>query len=281
MLQTRTEQLIPGSDSLTLAVEGGVGLLTLNRPNAKNALDGDMMRIGMPAFVHRAREDDAIAAVVITGAGGDFCSGADVKRMGGASAMSHAERNENLRAILGWIYGLIHLPKPVIAAVDGTAFGGGLSLALTADMLLMSDRARCSLSFGRIGLTPDMGVGYTLPRRVGAARAKQLAFTARSVFPDEALALGIADAVHPAADLLPEAIRIARRFAEASPESLAQAKRLFNMSLDSTPEQMIEAELAGQLACRQTAYHEDAVARFARKEPYRFNWDAMDKAEGR
>ncbi|MFN4090353.1 MAG: enoyl-CoA hydratase/isomerase family protein [Alphaproteobacteria bacterium] len=275
------ETLIPDSENLRLSVSDGVALLTLNRPQAKNALDADMMRVGMPAFVHRAREDDDIRAVIITGAGGDFCSGADVKRMGGASPMSHEERNANLRAILGWIYGLIDLPKPVIAAVDGVAYGGGLSLALTADMVLASDRARFCLSFGRIGLTPDMGVGYTLPRRVGAARAKELAFTGRSFGAEDAMGMGIVDAVLPAAGLVGEARRIARRFAEASPEALAQAKRLFNRSLDSSPAEMIEAELAAQLACRQTAYHEDAVARFARKEPYRFNWDAMDKAEER
>src|SRR3546814_11365949 len=125
-----------------------------------------MMRVGMPDFVRRAREDDAIRAVVIAGAGGDFCSGADVKRMGGASPLTHGERNANLRAILDWVYGLIHLPKPVIAAVDGVAYGGGFSLALTADMVLARSPARFSLPFGRTGLTPTTGVGYPLtPRR--------------------------------------------------------------------------------------------------------------------
>ncbi len=269
------------ADTVRLDITDGVAVATLNRPQAKNALDADMMRIHMPALVERLRDDAAIRAVILTGAGGDFCSGADVKRMGGASTLTHAERNENLRTILGWVYGLMQLPKPVIAAVDGVAYGGGFSLALTADMVLASSRARFCLSFGRIGLTPDMGVGYTLPRRVGAARAKELAFTARSFGAEAAVAMGIADAVHPPETLLGEAQRIARRLTEASPVALAQAKRLFDMSLDSTPAEMVEAELQGQFACRQTDYHEDAVARFARKEPYRFNWDAMDKAEGR
>src|SRR3546814_18318365 len=144
--------------------------------------------------------------------------------MGGASPLTHGERNANLRAILDWVYGLIHLPKPVIAAVDGVAYGGGFSLALTADMVLASSRARFSLSFGRIGLTHDMGVGYTLPRRVGAARAKELALTARSFGAEAAMAMGIIDAVHPAEMMAGAAKSIARRFVEAESKSDGKGK---------------------------------------------------------
>lgn len=258
-------------------VRDGVGLLTLNRPAQRNALSREMMREDLPGLVERIGGDDSIRAVVITGAGGAFCAGADVKRMGAASPMSHAERTENLRAILGWVYDLVDLPKPVIAAVDGVAYGGGFSLALAADFILATPRARFCMVFGRIGLIPDMGAAYLLPRRIGLARAKELAFTARSITAKEAQELGIVLALHPPEALLGEATGMARRLARGSAVALREAKRLLNASPDSDRAAMIEAELQAQSACRQTAFHEEAVRRFAAKEPPLYDWDAMDR----
>ena len=209
-----------------LDIADGVGVFTLNRPQAMNALSPAMFERDLPDLVARAEADDALRVLILTGAGDNFCSGADVKRMGGASPRTADERDANLRRTLDWIYRLTNLDRPVIAAVDGIAYGGGFSLALTADIILATPRARFCLVFGRIGLIPDMGAAALLTRVIGPRRAKELAFTARSLDASEAMELGIVHAIVEPGDLLPAAQAMARRLAKGSRTSLARAKRL-------------------------------------------------------
>lgn len=260
-----------------LDVEEGVARVTLNRPEARNALSGEILGVVMPQIVARLESDEDVRAVVLTGAGQSFCSGGDVKEMGGASAWTYEERTDNLRRTLEWVYRLIDLPKPVIAAVDGTAYGAGVSLALAADFILATPRATFCLVFGRIGLIPDMAATYLLPRRIGVARAKELAFTARPLTVDEADELGIIHSVHAPEALQDAAMTMAKRLAKGSPTALAEAKRLLNLSVDADPRTMLEAELKAQDACRRTDFHQEAVRRFRDKEPPLYDWVAMEK----
>ncbi len=261
----------------TFDIEDGVGVLTLNRPQAMNAISQAMFEHDLPDMVAQAEADDALRVLILTGAGGNFCSGADVKRMGGANLRTPEERDAGLRHTLDWIYRLANLDRPVIAAVDGIAYGGGFSLALTADIVLATPRARFCLVFGRIGLIPDMGGAALLTRIVGPQRAKELAFTARSLNAPEALALGIVHAIVEPEDLLAAAHTMARRLAKGSRTALAQAKSLIDTAVQGGQAEMVEAELAAQKACRDTDFHREAVRRFAAKEPALYNWDVMTK----
>lgn len=264
----------------TLEVDdSGVAVFTLNRPTKMNAISQAMFERDLPDLVDRVERDDAIRVLVLTGAGGNFCSGADVSRMQGADGRPTANRSSGLRRTLGLIYRLVNVEKPTIAAVDGVAFGGGFSLALTADILLASPRARFSLVFGRIGLIPDMGIAYTLPRAVGARRAKELAFTARSFGVEEAERMGLVAAVHPAETLIDAAREMAGNIAKGSGRAQGLAKRLIDRSLASTQAEMTDAECAAQETVRHTDFHKEAVRRFLAKEPRLYDWDQLTAAQ--
>ncbi|MBT5810619.1 MAG: enoyl-CoA hydratase/isomerase family protein, partial [Rhodospirillaceae bacterium] len=224
-------------------VTDGVGVLTLNRPAKFNALTLDMRDNGIPDIIAQVENDPDIRALIVTGAGGNFCSGADVGRMGGNSAQSVTpeDRSVGLRRTLDWVYRLANLNRPVIAAVDGVAFGGGFSLALTADFILATPRVRFCQVFGNIGLIPDMGSAYLLPRVIGPRKAKELALTARTIYVDEAQALGIVHEVHDPDALMPAARAMAARFAKGSATAQAGAKQLMDRSIYSTQAEMIEA----------------------------------------
>ena len=262
-----------------LEVKDGVAVFTLNRPEKMNAISQAMFLEDLPQMVARARDDNNIHVLILTGAGGNFCSGADVSRMGGSDKPAAEERGGHLRNTLGYLYDLINLPKPVISAVDGIAFGGGLSLAATADIVLATPRAKFSLVFGRIGLIPDMTAAYVLPRRVGPNRTKELTFTARSFSAEEATAMGLVQEVYEPDALLPAARRMAGLLTNGSATAMAEAKKLIDMSLQSTQKEMIDAECAAQLACRDTEFHGEAVRRFVSKEPRLYDWDAMSRTE--
>lgn len=260
----------------TLDVDSdGVAVFTLNRPSKMNALSQRMFDIDLPEMIRRAERDDAIRALVLTGAGGNFCSGADIGRMQRNDGAPEEGRKSNLRNTLDVMYRLINLKKPTIAAVDGVAFGGGFSLAMTADIMLASPRARFSLVFGRIGLIPDMAIAYTLPRAIGARRTKELAYTARSFDVAEAEKFGLVNAVRPAEDLVEAARTMARNLAKGSPDAQALAKSLIDRSLASTQAEMTDAECAAQATVRHTDFHREAVRRFLAKEPRLYDWDQI------
>lgn len=263
----------------TLEVEDGVAVFTLNRPEKMNAISQDMFQKDLPEMVARATDDDDIRVLILAGAGGNFCSGADVSRMGGDDKPTPEDRDGKLRGILDYLYKLINLPKPVISAVDGIAFGGGFSLALTADVVLATPRARFSLVFGRIGLIPDMTAAYVLPRLIGPRRTKELTFTARSFGVEEAVSMGIVQQVCEPEALLGSAKQMAAQLSQGSATAMAEAKRLIDMSLQSSQAEMIDAECAAQLACRGTEFHAEAVRRFLTKEPRLYDWDAMSRKD--
>ncbi len=256
-------------------VTDGVGLFTMNRPAKMNAISQNMFEQDFPDMLDRVESDASIRSLILTGAGGNFCSGADVGRMGGNNPRPAEERKEGLRQTLKWIYRLGNLDRPTIAAVDGIAFGGGFSLALTADIVLATPRARFSLVFGRIGLIPDMGVTYFLTRVIGPKKMKELAYTARSISAQEALEMGIVNAIYEPEELLPAAREMATRFTAGSQVAMAQAKQLIDRSLNSTQEEMLEAEVEAQPLCRETDFHAEAVRRFANKEARLYDWDSM------
>ncbi|MFO1267973.1 MAG: enoyl-CoA hydratase/isomerase family protein [Rubrivivax sp.] len=251
-------------DALIYEKVGKTALITLNRPRYKNALDASLMQ-AMPAAIRSARQDPGVASVVLTGAGGAFCSGAQLVD-GGAEAEKSLSAREFLLDVHRWFADLVDLEKPVVAAVDGVAFGAGFSLALGADFIVASDRARFCAGFARLGLLPDLSLLYMLPRLVGLARAKEIAFSARDIAADEALQMGFVQAVVPAERLLPAALAFARRFDDAPTAVLGLTKSVLNRSFESDRQGLAQLETALQGLLAGSRYHAEAVQRFLARE---------------
>jgi 2-(1,2-epoxy-1,2-dihydrophenyl)acetyl-CoA isomerase len=259
-------------DTIRYEHSEGVATLTLNRPAQKNAIDA-AMRGELAAVVHALARDREVRALVLAGAGGAFCAGGDLRGIAaaGVDAAGWRARFQDTHA---WLAELIALDRPVIAAVDGPAFGAGFSLALCADIVLASPAARFCMSFLRVGVAPDFGAYYTLPRVVGVQRAKELMLSARELDADEAQRLGIVMEIHPADSLLARAQAIAASFAQASPVAVGMVKRALAGSAHTEPATALEIEAAGQPIALTSGEHRDAVERFLHKQPPRFRWPA-------
>jgi len=261
------------TDALLFDVVDGVATLTLNRPAQKNALD-ESVRDGLARRIDEIERDRSVRAVVLTGAGGAFCAGGDLRGIRSAELDNDGWR-ERMKRAHSWLARLLSLDRAVVAAVDGPAFGAGFSLALAADFIVASPRARFCMSFMRIGLVPDFGALHTLPRIVGVQRAKELMLSAREVSADEAKALGIVLDIVPQDMVLRRAQALAATFVHASPMAVSLVKR----ALAAGPTDlhtMLGMEADAQALCFGSAPHKDAVARFLDKQPARFQWPTGD-----
>ena len=264
---------------LQVTTAGGICTLTMNRPEARNALN-DEMRTAFAEVVPRLASDDAIRAVILTGAGGAFSAGGDIRAMLAARGKATAEAGRRqMQDMHAWMRQLIELDKPLIAAVDGPAFGAGFSLALMADFVLVSPRARFCMAFAKIGLVPDFGAMYTLPRVVGVQRAKELMLSARELDADEALRLGIAMEIVPTEALMARAHALAASFVGASPLAVSLVKREVGRALATDLRTALNNEADHQALCSQSAYHGEAVQRFLDKKPAAFAYAAAAKAD--
>lgn len=251
---------------------GATAVLTMNRPDQRNALDPDM-REAFASAVAEVRDDVTVRAVVVTGAGGHFCAGGDIKAMAGRLGEKRDifEGRERIRKILRWFDELVDLEKPVIAAVDGVAFGAGLSLALCADFVLASPSAKFCCVFARVGYVPDMGAMYLLPRAIGLPRAKDLVFTGRVLDAYEAKEIGLVQNVVEG-DLLQSALDFAERFHTAPTAALGIAKSVMNHAFESERRSVYAQEAMAQAMCRESDFHNEAVRRFLGKEAPLYQW---------
>lgn len=256
--------------TIIYSVEDGVATITLNRPAAKNALDM-VMRSELAEVTRAVRRDRGIHALVFSGAGGAFCAGGDIRGMLDGEGSAEFARNRMIDLHL-WVEELINFDRPVIAAVNGPAYGAGFGIALAADFIIASPRAKFCLSFARLGLVPDCGVFYTLPRVVGLQRAKELAFSARELDAEEAKQLGIVFEIQPEEQLAERARQLALSFTSASLTALSAAKRAFNAAPTSSLTTLLEMEASAQGVARASEYHKEAVNRFLNKQPTLFQW---------
>jgi 2-(1,2-epoxy-1,2-dihydrophenyl)acetyl-CoA isomerase len=249
--------------------QGATAVLTLDNPAARNAFS-QAVREGMSQAVATIKADSSIRAVVITGAGGHFCAGGDLGAMAGMAAnMDGAAWRLRMQEAHRFVYDMIMLDRPVIAAVEGVAYGAGFSLALMADFILAAPSARFCLSFMRVGLVPDFGAAYTLPRVVSPQRAKELMLSAREVGAQEALQLGIAMELHEPAALLPRALALAHSFAGASPLATSLIKRSMHGPALAA---VLEAEANAQALAFGSPQHQEARQCFLDKKPPPFQW---------
>ena len=264
---------LPAFDSIRLEiVEPRVALLTLNRPEKRNAFD-TAMRDEIGAALAHVRADRDIGALIVTGAGNTFCAGGDISEMKAGVPSAEAGR-QRLMDLLPTAMALFTMEIPVISAVDGFAYGAGFNLALAADFILATPEARFCQSFARVGLVPDFGGFYILPRIVGFAKARELILTAREIDADEALKLDIVYKIVPRAELLAAAREIANRLKAASPVAMAQCKRLLRTTFQQDLQTILESEAAAQGICLVSDYHKEAVSDFLERRPRKFTWDA-------
>lgn len=256
-------------ERILFSVEGGVATLTFNNPAKRNAFD-PAMRAEIAEVVRHIQADKSIRALVLTGAGAHFCSGGDLGNIA-ASGLDNAGWRDRLSSLHHWLQDFMRLDIPVVAAVEGAAYGAGFSLALAADFIIASTQARFAMSFIRVGVVPDCAAFYTLPRIVGVQRAKELMLSGREVRAPEALQLGIATEVVEPQALQARAQAIAHSFVGASPIALSLIKRSLAMSNSDLPS-LLEQEANAQALAMGTQQHREAVQAFLDKKPAPFQW---------
>lgn len=257
----------PTFETVLTTAEGGVFTLTLNRPDVLNALN-DQLTSDLGEAIKFAERASDVRCVVLTGAGRGFCSGQDLRDRSGVGQISYGD---SIRGRYNPIILRIRtMEKPVIAAVNGVAAGAGCNLALAADLRIASDRASFIEVFSRVGLIPDSGGTFILPRLVGLAKAFELAYTAEPVDAAEALRLGLVNRVIPHDDLMPATMDLAKRLAEGPTRGFGLTKRGFNFALSASLEAALEYEAYLQEIAGRTADHREGVAAFMEKRRPRF-----------
>ncbi|MGR4882832.1 enoyl-CoA hydratase/isomerase family protein [Streptomyces sp. LARHCF249] len=255
------------SDTILHRTDGGVCWITLNRPEAMNAVTWDQ-RERVIALLEAASADPDVRAVVITAAGKGFCAGADLR---GAPARADTERVAGdvarmiRRGAQRLVTAVLDCEKPVIAAVNGTAAGIGAHLALACDLVIAAEEARFIEVFVRRGLVPDGGGAYLLPRLIGPQKAKELIFFGDAVPAAEAERLGLVNKVVPAEELQAAARDWAERLAQGPTRALALAKQLVNASLDGDRAAALAAEATAQEINMGTADANEGVASFVER----------------
>ena len=244
---------------------GPVAVLTLNRPEALNALSVDMLD-DLDDLLDAIEDEASLRAVVLTGAGEKaFTAGADIAHMKTASALEARAYAQRGHAITGR---LESFPKPVIAAVNGYALGGGCELALACDLRLAGERARFGLPEVNLGILPGWGGTQRLARATSPGFAKEIIFTARMVKPDEALQRGLVNAVHPDDELLDKAVELGETIATKPPWAIAAAKEVVNLALEGNQRTHLARELdAFALAFTTEDQREGMAAFFEKRTP--------------
>ncbi len=248
--------------------DGEIRRLTLNRPERKNAVPPEGWPTLRDAFADF--EKSAARVLIVTGAGGEFCAGADLDGSGSAMGESVAFRHRRMKTVGEAASTLHRTTKPTIAAVDGVAVGAGMNLALGCDIVIATTRARFSEIFVKRGLTVDFGGTWLLPRIVGLQRAKELALSGRIVDAEEALAIGLAVEVVPPDELADRARSIAESFLQGAPIAQMFAKQGLNASFESSFAESLSWEGQSQAIAMGTADSVEGVAAFMEKRPP--NW---------
>ena len=259
------------NDLRTLLVERdrGVVTVTMNRPERKNAANGTMWRELLAVFDHVAG-DRADRALVLTGAGGAFCSGADLSDPADVAGHPGDPYLAQMRALGDVALRLHRLPKPTIAKVGGVAAGAGMSLALGCDLVVASDSARFSQIFARRGLSVDFGASWLLPRLIGLHRAKELAFFADILSATEAAEFGLVNRVVADEELDAFVDDWARRLADGPTLALSMTKTMLNNSLAVSMEQALEDEARSQAVNFGTRDTREALTAFVERRTPNF-----------
>ncbi|MFO7313467.1 2-(1,2-epoxy-1,2-dihydrophenyl)acetyl-CoA isomerase PaaG [Rhodothermus marinus] len=246
-------------------IADGVATLTLNRPDVLNSFHRPMADETIDAL-RRTADDPAVRAVVLTGAGRAFCAGQDLQAVLPREGEPAPDLGEIVRAQYNPIIRLIrHTEKPFVAAVNGAAAGAGANIALACDFVVAAENATFIQAFSRIGLIPDSGGTFLLPRLVGLARATALMMLAEKLPAPEAHAMGLIYRVCPADRLMDEAMALARRLAAMPTRALGMIKRALNRSFTNDLDAQLELEAELQAEAGRTHDYQEGVAAFLEK----------------
>ena len=255
--------------ALRYEVKEAVATLTLNRPDAYNALN---LALGRELFhaTLEADEDPAVRCIVVTGAGKAFCAGGDVKDFAEAGDRVGVVIKELTTYLHGAVSRLARTAKPVIMGINGIAAGGGMSFALSGDLVVAAESAKFTMAYSRIAASPDGSSSYFLPRLIGLRRALELHYTNRVLTAREALDWGLVNRVHPDAEFPGALAGLARELAAGPTLTFGRAKQLFHQSTQESLETQMELEAQAIAACGHTEDFQAGVKAFAAKQPVSF-----------
>ena len=267
------EKIDTGTEHLIFEKENGVAVLTMNRPEARNAMSGEMNE-AMRATLEEVELDPTVRCVVLTGAGKGFCAGGDVKGMASSGdgtvgdntidAAIHSQRVHQ-RATAGKLF---KMPKPTIAALPGAAAGAGLSYALACDLRIMASSAIMTTAFAKVGFSGDYGGSYFMTQLIGSAKARELYFLSDRVTADEALGLGLTNWVCEPDDLMNKTMEIANRLANGPSVAYRYMKENLNRAMSGEVDDCLDLEATHHIHCGQTEDHRNATKAFVeKKEP--------------
>jgi enoyl-CoA hydratase/carnithine racemase len=250
--------------------EGPITTVLLDRPETKNACTGDMW-VALGATFRDLAYSGA-RAIVLTGAGGEFCAGADLTGSeGGGSGQSSSHIIDGMRVLADVVLAVHDCPVPIVAKVDGVCVGAGLGLALAADMIWCSDRARFSAIFAKRGLSLDFGTSWLLRQRIGIHKAKAIALTGKVIGASDALALGLVNEVVPVDELDGATRAIAEAIAAGPPVALSMTKRELDNAAHVSLRQALETEALAQCVNVETNDLKEALMAYAERRPPNFS----------
>ncbi|MCB1739383.1 MAG: enoyl-CoA hydratase [Burkholderiaceae bacterium] len=257
------------SHDLLESIEDGIATLTMNRPEARNALTPEMM-VALRDTLPRLAADSSVRVVVLTGAGKAFCAGGDVKRFAaqaaaGGASMSFDDRVTDLRMRMEVSRVLHEMPKPTLAVIPGPAAGAGLSMALACDMRICASDAKLTTAFSKVGLAGDFGGSFFLTHIVGTALARELYFTGRVFNGAEALSMGIVNRVAEPDQLSEAATAYARELAALPTVAVGYMKRNLNVALRGSLADNLDAEAIHMIRTFETQDHKGAAVAFVEK----------------
>ena len=258
-------------------VSDKIATITLNRPEAKNAL-APQMRLELAHAMDKIKSQAGteIKAVILTGAGGAFCAGGDIKSMGsrlGTPGKARAALRDDHQKM----FDLMNLELPVISLIDGAAAGAGANIALAADFVLATPRGFLMQAFVRIGLVPDWGGMYILPKLIGLQKAKELVFSGRRVYAEEAKEMGLVYDIVGQDTAMDDARSFATRFVDAPTHAIGLAKNGMNQSFNLDYKTVLEMEAMAQAIARDSDFHKEAIQRFTEKKPALYDWESFEK----
>jgi enoyl-CoA hydratase/carnithine racemase len=263
-----------GTSELLCEIRDRVALITLNRPEARNALS-DRLTPALRRMIKQCGDDPKVGALLITGAGNAFCAGGDVKGMGSNSTKAEIALEERIadlqmkqRTLTG---ALVAVRKPTIAALPGAAAGAGLALALACDLRIAAESAVMATGYARIGLTGDYGIAWLLTRLAGTSRARELMFLSERIDARRCETLGLVNRVVPDADLRESAFALAKSLAEGPSIALAFMKDNLDHAVTSDFLDSMDQEAERMVRAARTADHKEAVRAFIGKRKPAFS----------
>ena len=257
-------------DAVKVERHGAVAVLRIDDPAVMNALS-PAVKAGMEANVPKVLADASIRCIVITGTGKAFCAGGDIRAMTDAEGRKAPAVRQRMRAVHTWGRALLDADKPVIAAVNGAAVGGGLALALLADIVIASTNAYFMSGYSKLGVLPDIGVLQTLPWAIGSLRAKEMILLNRRYTAEEAVRIGLANRCVPPERLMQEVLAAAEEIASGPAAMLTMSKVMMKRAYEVSVEEFFEREAMAQTVAFGSAEFAEGVAAFLAKRKPRFN----------